>query len=257
LRGFLIKKQGFAIGNRDKTAPYFKQRTHFDRYVGEIILTNPLILPNASRSDLEYSEYSTMFFELLANEIAPFYNQFSSKYQEQEIANEQISALKDFLKTLNVKYKRDERDTKVLVDYIVELNNEKNKVNDKVQNSSLTNEQRESFKELISSVDLFIEEIQASIDSISSQKSKKTSAKSRAQISISKKIAKVKSVESSLPDYDSLLNLLDDLDIELTDEVRLIIEIIDEKFVQGYAGSQKEYYEMMLELREAIIKNVE
>ncbi len=257
LRGFLIKKQGFAIGNRDKTAPYFKQRTHFDRYIGEIILTNPLILPNASRSDLEYSELSTMFFELLANEIAPSYVQFSSRYQEQDIANEQISSLKYFLNALNVRYKRDERDTKVLVDYIVELNNEKNKVNDKVQNSSLTNEQRESFKELISSVDLFIAEIQTSIDNISSQKSKKTNVKSRAQISISKKIAKVKSVESTLPDYDSLLKLLDDLDIELTEEVRLVLEIIDEKFVQGYAGSQKEYYEMMLELRDAIIKSVE
>ncbi|KAA6324227.1 DNA mismatch repair protein MutL, partial [termite gut metagenome] len=154
LRGFLIKKQGFAIGNRDKTAIYFKQRTHFDRYVGEIILTNPLILPNASRSDLEYSQYSMMFLEILAKDIAPYYNQTSIKYQERELADIQISDFKDYLNNLNLKYKRDEKDAKVLVQYIVELNDKKSEVQNKDKNASLTEFQRMNFKKLMDSADV-------------------------------------------------------------------------------------------------------
>lgn len=260
LRGFLIKKQGFAIGNRDKTAPYFKQRTHFDRYVGEIILTNQLILPNASRSDLEYSQYSTTFFELLANEIAPYFIQMSTKYQEQDLADKQISDFKDFLNKLNVNYKRDEKDSKVLVQYIVELNNEKDKVRDKDKNNLLTDEQRDSFTLLFESADIFIQQIQDSINNLTSSKNgnkAKSRTKTNTQISLAKKISKIKSKEAEDLDYENLLELLDDLDIELTDEVKYILEIIDERFIQGYSNNRKEYYEMMMDLRNEIVKSVE
>lgn len=260
LRGFLIKKQGFAIGNRDKTAPYFKQRTHFDRYVGEIILTNQLILPNASRSDLEYSQYSTVFFELLANEIAPYFNQTSTKYQEQDLADKQISDFKGFLNRLNVNYKRDEKDSKVLVQYIVELNNEKDKVRDKDKNNLLTDEQRDSFKQLFESANIFIQQIQDSINNLTYSKNgnkSKDRQKTNTQISLAKKISKIKSKEAEDFIYENLLELLGDLDIELTDEVKYILEIIDERFIQGYSNNRKEYYEMMLDLRNEIVKSVE
>lgn len=261
LRGFLTKKQGFAIGNRDKNASYFKQRTHFDRYIGEFLITSPLILPNASRNDLEYSQYSTLFYEIIANEIAPFYNQYSTKFQEQDLADTQISEFKDYLNDLNLKFKRDEKDTKLLVKFIVELNNEKDKVREKDKNTSLTESQRANFAKLIESANLFIKQIQESINNLATTKStsntNKPRSKTNAQISIANKLSKIKTVESNVQNYESLFDLLDDLDIDLTEEIKLILEIIDEKFIQGYSSSRKEYYEMMVELRDAIIKNVE
>jgi len=263
LRGFLLKKQGFAIGNRDKTAPYFRQRTHFDRYVGEIIITNPQILPNASRSDLEYSQYSTLFFEILANEVATYYIQESAKYQEQNIADEQISNFSNFLNKLNVDYKRDEKDTNVLVNYIVELNNQISNIKGKENNSYITEQQKKDIKTLLNSAQSFIEQIQDSINNLAKdakQTANKTKTKSKsrenAQISIAKKISKIKATKKEIPNYESLSDLLSDLDIELNDEIKFILEIIDERFIQGYAHNRQEYYEMMSDLRNTIIENL-
>ena len=45
LRGFLIKKQGFAIGKREHLIKRFpKGDTYFNRYVGEIILVHPWLI---------------------------------------------------------------------------------------------------------------------------------------------------------------------------------------------------------------------
>ena len=263
LRGFLIKKQGFAIGNRDKIAPYFNQRTHFDRYVGEIVLTNSLILPNSSRSDLEYSKYSTTFFEILAKEIAPYYIQQSNIFQEQEIAKVQIFDFKKYLNDLNLRYKRDEKDSNVLVQYIVQLNDEKNKVREKDKNSTLTDEQRKDFKELNESAELFIQQIQDSINcltkNINSGDDKKIyKSKTTAQVTLAKKLSKIKTIDSAnIRNYDNLLMLLEDLDIELTDEIKFILSIIDERFIQGYSNNLNEYYKMLIDLRDEIIKMVD
>jgi molecular chaperone HtpG len=263
LRGFLLKKQGFAIGNRDKIALYFKQRTHFDRYIGEIIVTNPKILPNASRSDLEYSQYSTMFFEILANDIATFYNRKSNIYQEQTLADTQISEFKTFLNKLNLEYKRDEKDTKVLVRYIVDVNSELQKIIGKENDASLTELQKKDIKTLVNSAKTFIEQIQESINNLSktanregNRKKPKSKSRENAQLSIAKKLSNVQSVKTDIPNYENLFDLLKDLDIELSDEVKFILEIIDERFIQGYAHSRQEYYDMMMDLRNTIIENL-
>lgn len=262
LRGFLMKKQGFAIGNRDKIAPYFKQRTHFDRYIGEIVLTNTMLLPNASRSDLEFSNYSTMFTEILANEIAPYYNQQSTKYQEQCLAEEQIADVQNYLKILNVNYKRDEKDAKVLVDYIVVLKNKYQILENKDKNSSLKTEQRSNIKTLQDSINFFIKQIQESINNLTNNKqdirNKKNGIPSTgSQVSFAKKISAIKFKESSNTNYESLIELIIDLDIEISEELKIVFETIDELIIQGYSNSQKEYYTMMRDLRNTILKNLE
>ena len=53
LRGFILKKQGFSIGDRQYFSNYFgNSNTYYHRYTGEIIIINEKILPNASRNDL-------------------------------------------------------------------------------------------------------------------------------------------------------------------------------------------------------------
>ncbi|KAA6325384.1 hypothetical protein EZS27_025401, partial [termite gut metagenome] len=106
---------------------------------------------------------------------------------------------------------------------------------------------------------VFIQQIQDSINNLTSIKSvnNKGKTKTNAQISLAKKLSKIKSIEANIPNYESLLELLIDLEIGLTDEIKFILDIIDEKFIQGYSSSRKEYYEMMIDLRNAIIKKIE
>jgi len=73
LRGFLITKQGFAIGDRSHLVKYFSRSTYFDRYVGEIIVLNQNLLPNAARTDFEASPLRSLFYEALS-EVAAYYN---------------------------------------------------------------------------------------------------------------------------------------------------------------------------------------
>ncbi|MEK0337629.1 MAG: ATP-binding protein, partial [Nitrosopumilus sp.] len=64
LRGFLLKKQGFALGKRENLVKYFpRANAYFDRYIGEIVVVHNELLPNASRSDLEYSGMRTLFYD--------------------------------------------------------------------------------------------------------------------------------------------------------------------------------------------------
>lgn len=259
LRGFLIKKQGFAIGNRDKVASYFKQRNHFDRYIGEIVATNPHLLPNASRSDLEFSEYNTMFTQLLADIIAPFYNQNSTRNQEQNIADEQIAEIKGSLAILNVDYRRDEKESKKLVDFIVELNSKLEIIGNKEKNSALTPSQQDSFKALKDNINTLIIEIKDSIANLSStiQPTTKKKARTNSQVALGKKIQKVKSVEIKEAQYENLMAVFADLDIDLSDEIIGIFEIVDEQIIQALAKNEKEYAELLSSLRTSIINSVE
>ena len=67
----MIRKQGFAIGKRNDVAKYFGRTTYFDRYVGEIIIVRPDLLPNAARTDFEISPLRALFYEALS-EVATF-----------------------------------------------------------------------------------------------------------------------------------------------------------------------------------------
>lgn len=258
LRGFLIKKQGFAIGDRNKIARYFRQRTHFDRYTGEIVLTSPLLLPNAARNDLEFSEYTTIFTQLLAFEIAPHYIQISTQFQARHIADEKISEVKTFIKELNAKYKRDEKDSTVLVNYIVELNANLAKIRNKDSDSYATINQKETVARLKENIDNLISDINISISNlVQSKKPIKTSMpKAKKQMELSKDIESIKAVDTYPVGYDNFVELLIDLDIEMTPEIKLILEIIDERFIQALSTNRTEYYNILNDLRDTIIDNL-
>lgn len=90
LRGFIIKKQGFSIGTRENLRRSFgASGTHFDRYIGEVIVVNSDLLPNAARNDFEYSNLRTMFIDELSK-IGTFYNVHSNKFQEENLAEVQL-----------------------------------------------------------------------------------------------------------------------------------------------------------------------
>ncbi|MCL4856989.1 MAG: ATP-binding protein, partial [Flavobacteriales bacterium] len=121
LRGFILKKQGFSIGNRESLIKFFPRgNTFFDRYSGEVIIVNPKLLPNASRNDIEYSPLRSVFYESLTM-VADKFDDEGHKYQEISKADEDLANLHTNVKEQLGSYNEFEEDTEVLVGRIVIL----------------------------------------------------------------------------------------------------------------------------------------
>ncbi|MCY3767945.1 MAG: ATP-binding protein [Gammaproteobacteria bacterium] len=93
-RGFLIKKHGFSIGNNETAMSYFQfGKKFFNRFIGEIILLSPELIPNAARNDLEFNKYSELFKKELRETIKKYFEDPANEFQETTKAEEAIQDL--------------------------------------------------------------------------------------------------------------------------------------------------------------------
>ncbi len=70
MRGLLIKKFGFSVGNRGYLEPFFKRTVFNRRITGEIIVQHEGLIPNAARSDFENNASRHEFLAILPTFIA-------------------------------------------------------------------------------------------------------------------------------------------------------------------------------------------
>lgn len=260
LRGFLIKKQGFAIGNRENIVRHFGSRTHFDRYIGEIIVVSRELLPNSSRDDFELSPQRTIFHRILAK-VASELNEESNNFQNRTKAIEQIGEFKSEIREINALYNRYEKNPDELVDHIVKLNEILKKVKSIIKRRVLKDQEHQDADHLKKSIKDLIDEIQGTINSLTETRKKPHRKKSEGtqdkQTKIAEDLAAVSIAEVKIKEYESLLEVLNDLDIELTEEMVKVLNLIDEKFIQGYASPKTEYYKFLNELKEEIINSID
>src|SRR4029077_7303856 len=89
LRGFLIRKQGFSIGKRSDLQRFFVRTTFFDRFIGEVVVVHPQLIPNAPRSQFEPSPLREEFFLALGG-VARRFNEYANEYQEKHKADYEL-----------------------------------------------------------------------------------------------------------------------------------------------------------------------
>ena len=250
LRGFILKKQGFSIGNREGLVKFFpKGNTHFDRYSGEIIIVSPKILPNASRDDIEYSPLRSLFYDALT-EIASKFDDKGREYQEYSKGDDELAnLLMEFKQRLGV-YNEYEEDSEKLVNSIVILKRINKEIDGRIKRRGFREETEMKAKELLTNVENLEKTIQARIKVVIEHKkqrqktiSKTDIAKSTSKIEVSKPLEEVKN-------YDSLYDLLVDIDIKIDENLSSIIYLIDEMFIQRVAQSKAEYYQLLQQLKE-------
>ena len=122
LRGFILKKQGFSIGDRQYFSSYFgNSNTYYHRYTGEVIIINESILPNAARNDIETSDLKKLFLYQVQTKIVPAYTAIASKYQEESRANEVLSTEINNLKRILGEYNPYEDNYNVFISQIKEI----------------------------------------------------------------------------------------------------------------------------------------
>lgn len=256
LRGFILKKQGFSIGNRESLIKFFPRgNTFFDRYSGEVIIVNPKLLPNASRNDIEYSPLRSVFYESLTI-VADKFDDEGHKYQEISKADEDLANLHTNVKEQLGSYNEFEEDTEVLVDRIVILKNIFDRLNNRIQRKGFSEESEIKARELLEQVSQFENTIQQRIKLLTDNKKKKQEEAISSKNDLAKNVAKIKvdKVISSKK-YESLFELLNDLEFKIDEEFKEAIFSIDELFVQRAAKTKAEYYELLNILKERIQNN--
>jgi len=252
LRGFLIKKQGFAIGNRQKLVPYLRQ-AYYDRYIGEVIIVNPKVFPNAARNDFAYSHFRTILYELIAKAFETF-NSKAHEVQEYTLGDEQLDDCTEKLKDINSKFSLYTKDPNRLIDVIVEIRQIKKQISDRRDRGSIRNERMKDAEKFLKAALEMETAIQSTINTLTEQTKKITQKQKNAPKNVLKELASIETGTAPKIDFNNLISLLDSLDITLTEELRSVINIIDERVLQGLAENEKHYFYILNELKEEIEK---
>ncbi|ODS36641.1 hypothetical protein BEH94_11665 [Candidatus Altiarchaeales archaeon WOR_SM1_SCG] len=259
LRGFLLKKQGFGIGKRQNLMKYFPEgHQYFDRYIGEVIIVNKELLPNASRSDLEHSALRALFYDAF-RKVAAEYDGHGFKFQKQDLAEEKLSEIKGELQQENLRFNESEENAEKLIDQVVKVKKISDNIDIRLKDSKyikpedkkLADELKKQAKSLEYSIQNKIHDI--SRKTISQRK--KTKAKKRkgeTPIERAKKLSGIDLPKIETKKYETLVEVFEDLDIELSEEIRKALYIIDEKFIQSQAENKEHYFQLLNELKDQI-----
>lgn len=253
LRGFLIKKQGFAIGKRINIAKYFRRTTYFDRYIGEIMVVHHELLPNAARTNFEISSLRVLFYESLSG-IATKYNDIADKYQEYTKGDEQLDESINKLKEIEANISFYAENTEQLVNIIMDVRKIHDLIKGRLGRKVLRKERTVEARDVVNSARALEREIQRFINQAREHGKVKRKGKTPEVKSIEriKKLPEVKGKELFENPPENLVEIFDILDISVSKQVKAILELIDEKFIQALANNKAEYLSILKNLKDEI-----
>lgn len=248
VRGFVIKKQGFTIGKREDVLPHFGRATYFNRYVGEFIAVHPQLYPNGPRTDFEFSGVRTTFYAKL-KEVATKFNDFADDYQETEKAKEDLSVAIDEYNEISTQLEFHKENGDKLLDYFQRVTEVKNNLQKKSDAKKFSDGPQEKLAhratQTIKSYNELLKQIRNYIDIRKDKKKiKKTGQK--------KKIIEPIKFDNQGPVAESLPDLIALIGIEVTDDLKAIFELIDEKFIKANVRDRADHARKLTELREEI-----
>jgi len=259
LRGFLLTKQGFALGKRADMARHFgKRTTYFDRYVGEIIVVDQQLLPNAARTDFEVSPQRTSFYEALAG-VAAQYNARADKHQEYTLGDEQLNSAIERIHELESSIVFNYEKTEQLLDCLVEVRTIRQEVDGRINRGSFRQSRIDDANKVVRSAKAIEKDIQNFIESSKEKANRKKKDKKTPEEESRErrtKLPKKTATNATEKPTESLVEVFESIDITLPAEVRKALEIIDERFVQAWAANKSDYLLLLKELKEEIEQSV-
>ena len=259
LRGFSIKKQGFAIGRRSDAVKFFgRGNTFFDRYIGEIIITDPRILPNASRNDIEYSPLRDSFYYAV-RQLAGFFDSEAEKYQEACKADDVLNSMILSLKEIYSKTEMSLQDSETLLQLYTQLSNDYNQLSQRIKEKRINSRREEETKAVNKKQEQQLKYIQNRIlinqEKKSGQEGDKTITKTKGKKA--PEMGTINSIHTDdiKPYFDSLIEVVNDLELRYDDSMKKLLEIIDERFIQGMAKNKDDYSLLLKSLRDELLED--
>lgn len=252
LRGFILKKNGFSIGNRNDMLPYFGRQIYFNRYVGEIIVLNQKLLPNASRSEFEYSPLRITFQNRL-KDVAERYNKTANTFQETLKAKEEINKAITFLNRNKTEYEYYTENSEKLLTILWESKQYAKSLSGRKK--IFQGNEVDKSKDVVSQLELFAKEISALIEL---KKTKKKGSR-RTEGEIALEVEKIPElIENETPEvYESLVDVCNSIGIELNKELKLFFDILDENFIRYYSSDNEDYKNHLRKLKNNFEEQIE
>lgn len=247
VRGFIIKKQGFTIGKRSDLLPYFGRQTYFNRAVGEFLALNPRLLPNAPRSDFEYSALRTSFYGEV-KEVAKLFSKYADEYQESEKAEVDLKKSVDLFNEITAQLDFFESNSDKLLQYFGDVTDQIESLSKRISGERFRKDNLPLAKDMVKKMTDLKNDIKALIEN---KKKKKSTTKKSAAATI-KKIVEAKIETGSDPIPEDLSDIIYSLGLELNDSLAGIINLVDEKFIRGNSSSREDYQKKLLALRDEI-----
>ncbi len=248
VRGFIIKKQGFTIGTKNRLLDIFGAK-FFNRYVGEFIIVSPKILPNGARSEFEYSSLRSILYQKIA-EAAEEYNVFANRHQEIEKADFDLNKLIENYRLKKAQLASISNDTDKLLDCYSFLYKAYNDFNKKVKSKwKIRDEKKKLANDTLKLMRDLIDEI-SSLMEIKAKNKKKTYY-SRTKVAEELDKAPIAEVyEEQI--ISSLTEAIDIIGIPFNEDIRQILNLIDENYIKPKSKNDEDYPKILLQLKNEI-----
>lgn len=248
LRGFILKKQGFSIGDRQYFSSYFgSSNTYYHRYTGEIIILNESILPNAARNDIETSDLKKLFLFQIQNKIVPVYTSIASKYQEQNIANEVLAREVGNLKRILGEYNPYEDNYNVFIKQLKEIDDSLKSL--KKKEKKFTASDKKEYDTIKQIAEKLRKEISQKFTEIKTKKKQTTNKLNDNTVVIANELNEHTSKTASC-EYESLVDLVNNLELTYDERMRRFFELLDEFALKSFSSSKSQYIQLLNKLQE-------
>ena len=246
-RGFLVKKQGFTIGKREDMLEFFGRPVFFNRYVGEIIVLNSKLLPNASRSAFEPSPLRISYYQSL-QKVANGFNDYANEYQEIAKASSELDKAIDFIKKTNAQVNYFSEDSEALLKTLFELKGIQKDLSKRHKNERLK-DRKEDYNVVTKNIDLLAANIRILID----KRGRKRHISMKSDESIASVNQNLPSKTSTIKEieFKSLIEVISSIGLELNEDFKKIFQLLDEHFIQP-SKSKNEYLSKLGKLKQEI-----
>jgi hypothetical protein len=249
VRGFLLRKQGFALGIRANLLSKFGAK-YFNRYVGEIIVTHPQLLPNGARNDFEYSNFRNIFYRVL-DDVAKDYNEDANIYQEQEKAESELYKLIDLYRKNQSELRFFENNSDKLLDVYGELNTAYISYKKRMDVKSGW-KIRESIKaEAEKTMQLLLElinEIKGLIEVKKEEKKKKPTSIAEVTIKLNQAPQpKAPVTTERIP--TSFADVIELIGYPFSSEIRQIFDFLEEKYIRPTTKTEEDFIKVLIGLK--------
>jgi hypothetical protein len=248
VRGFLLKKQGFTIGKREDLLEFFGRPVFFNRYIGEVVILNSKLLPNASRSAFGSSPLRISFY-LSLQKIANGFNDYANDYQEQTKASEELDKAIDFIKKTKAQLNYFSEDSEKLLKNLFDLKDIEKDLNRRYKNDKIK-KRKDDYLIIMKSIDTLASEIRYFID-IKKKKKKKSLILSEENISSGNQSLPQKSSSNKEQEYKNFIEVINSIGISLNEDLIKIFQLLDEQFIQP-SKSKNEYLSKLEKLKQDI-----
>jgi hypothetical protein len=230
VRGLLIKKFGFSIGDRQYLEPFFGRTVYSRRITGEIIIKHPNLIPNAARSDFENNSVRQILLESLPK-LTGAVDTWANNIQEIDRALEVLSELLGELGDINRELPSIQRDRERLLTLNARLAEIERRLKPHYRRlESAAKANLDQARELLSGAQRFVRE--ALVSQRRSRRHIETEVVKAVQREALRPSAEVEARNESIP--VDLLTLMDSYGIVDSEELRRVLQFLDDNILKAH-----------------------